>query len=47
MVYGLDADVLAAGLLRRDRRAIAAALAVYFTYRSLVWGLLPTQFGVS
>jgi membrane associated rhomboid family serine protease len=47
LVYGLVAYVLAAGLLRRDRRAIAASLAVYFMYGSLVWGLLPSQFGVS
>jgi membrane associated rhomboid family serine protease len=47
LVYGLVAYVLAAGLLRRDRRAIAASLAVYFMYGSLAWGLLPTQFGVS
>jgi membrane associated rhomboid family serine protease len=47
LVYGLVAYVLAAGLLRRDRRAIAASLAVYFMYGSLAWGLLPTQSGVS
>ena len=47
LVYGLVAYVLAAGLLRRDRRAIAASLIVYFMYGSLVWGLLPTQVGVS
>jgi membrane associated rhomboid family serine protease len=47
LVYGLVAYVLAAGLLRRDRRAIAAFLAVHFMYGSLVWGLLLSQFGVS
>lgn len=47
LVYGLVAYVLTAGLLRRDRRAIAASLVVYFMYGSLVWGLLPTQVGVS
>jgi membrane associated rhomboid family serine protease len=41
LVYGLASYILAAGLLRRDRRAVAMALAVWFLYGSLVWGLLP------
>jgi membrane associated rhomboid family serine protease len=36
-----------AGLLRRDRRAIAASLLVVFMYGSLAWGVLPIQSGVS
>jgi membrane associated rhomboid family serine protease len=47
VVYGLVAYVLVAGLLRRDRRAIAASLAVYFLYGSLVLGLGPSRQGVS
>ena len=47
LVYGLVAHVFVAGLLRRDRRAIAASLIVSFLYGSLVWGVLPTQPGVS
>jgi len=47
LVYGLVAYVFVAGLLRRDRRAIAASLVVCFMYGSLVWGVLPTPFGVS
>lgn len=47
LVYGLASYVFVAGLLRRDRRAIAASLVVWFMYGSLVWGLLPTPFGVS
>jgi hypothetical protein len=39
--------VLVAGLLRRDRRAIAASLLVCFMYGSLVWGLVPIQPRVS
>jgi len=34
-------------VLRRDRRAIAASLAVWFMYGSLVWGVLPVPSGVS
>jgi membrane associated rhomboid family serine protease len=47
LVYGLVSYVFVAGLLRRDRRAIAASLVVCFMYGSLAWGLLPTEFGVS
>jgi membrane associated rhomboid family serine protease len=47
LVYGLASYVFVAGVLRRDRRAIAAALAVWFLYGSLVWGVLPAPTGVS
>ena len=47
LVYGLASYVFFAGLIRRDRRAIAAALLVCFMYGTLVWGVLPIQFGVS
>jgi membrane associated rhomboid family serine protease len=47
LVYGFVGFVFVAGLLRRDRRAIAASMAVGFMYGSLVWGVLPMQFGVS
>ena len=47
LVYGLISYILVAGLLRRDRRAIAASLVVWFMYGSLAWGVLPTQPGVS
>jgi membrane associated rhomboid family serine protease len=46
-VYGLASYVLLAGVLRRDRRAVAASLVVCFMYGSLVWGVLPAQPGVS
>lgn len=47
LVYGLVAFIFVAGLLRRDRRAIAASLVVCFMYGSLAWGLLPAELGVS
>jgi len=47
LVYGLVAYILVAGLLRRDRRAIAASLLISFMYGTLVWGLLPIRLGVS
>jgi membrane associated rhomboid family serine protease len=41
LVYGLVAYVFVAGILRHDRRAVAASLAVAFMYGTLVWGMLP------
>jgi membrane associated rhomboid family serine protease len=47
LVYGLTAYVFVAGLRRRDRRAIAASLAVAFLYGYTVWGVLPIRRGDS
>ena len=47
LVYGLFSYVFVAGLIRRDRRALAAALLVAFMYGTLVWGVLPIRTGVS
>jgi len=47
LVYGLVSYIFVAGLIRRDRRAIAASLAVCFMYGTLVWGVLPIQRDVS
>jgi len=47
LVYGLAVYIFTAGLLRRDKRAIAASLLVYFLYGTLVWGVFPIQTGVS
>jgi membrane associated rhomboid family serine protease len=43
LVYGLVSYVFVAGLLRRDRRAIAASLLVALMYGTLAWGVLPIQ----
>jgi membrane associated rhomboid family serine protease len=47
LVYGLVSYIFVAGLIRRDRRAIAASLLVAFLYGALVWGVLPVKYGVS
>jgi len=47
LVYGLVAYVCVAGLLRRDRRALAASILVAFLYGASVWGVLPLEDGVS
>ena len=47
LVYGLVSYIFVAGVIRRDRRAIAASLLVSFLYGSSVWGVLPISAGVS
>ena len=47
LVYGLVSYIFVAGVLRRDRRAIAASLLVSFLYGSLAWGVLPIKPEVS
>ena len=47
LVYGLVSYVLVAGLIRRDRRAIATSLIVAFMYGTLAWGMLPINPRVS
>ena len=47
LVYGLVSNIFVAGLIRGDRRAIAASLLVAFMYGTLVWGVLPIRSGVS
>ena len=47
LVYGLAAYIFVAGVVRRDARAIAASLLVWFLYGSMVWGVLPIERGVS
>lgn len=43
LIYGLTAYVFFAGLLRRDRRAIAASLVVAFLYGGAIWGVMPLK----
>ena len=47
LVYGCVSYIFVAGVIRRDRRAIAASLLVAFLYGSMVWGVLPIEHGVS
>jgi len=47
LVYGLFTYILVSGLIRLDRRAIAASLLVCFLYGTLVWGVLPIRPGTS
>ena len=47
LVYGLVSYIFVAGLIRRDKRAMAACLLVCFLYGTLAWGVLPIMPGVS
>jgi membrane associated rhomboid family serine protease len=47
LIYGLATYIFVAGLLRRDVRAIAASMLVYFLYGTMAWGVLPIKAGVS
>lgn len=47
LVYGLASYVFVSGVIRLDRRAIAASLLVSFLYGTMVWGVLPIQPRVS
>ncbi|MCC7547432.1 MAG: rhomboid family intramembrane serine protease [Burkholderiales bacterium] len=41
LTFGAMFFVFAIGVLRRDRRAIALAMIVFFMYGGMVWGVLP------
>lgn len=47
IVYGLAAFLFFSGIFRGDTRSIALSLIIAFFYGSMVWGVLPTQPGVS
>jgi membrane associated rhomboid family serine protease len=47
LAYGLVGYIFVAGLIRRDRRAIAAAMLVAFLYGTFAWGVMPIRVGVS
>ena len=47
LVYGLVSYIFVAGVIRHDRRAVAASLLVYFLYGTLAWGVFPGKPGVS
>lgn len=47
IAYGLLFFVFLMGILRRDKRAIALALLVFFLHGSMIWGILPLAPGIS
>ncbi len=47
IIYGLVSFVFVAGLIRRDRRAVAGSMLVAFMYGAMAWGILPIKPGMS
>jgi membrane associated rhomboid family serine protease len=47
LVFGLVSYIFVAGLIRRDRRAMATSMLVAFMYGSVAWGMLPINPRVS
>jgi membrane associated rhomboid family serine protease len=47
LVYGFVTFLFFSGIIRRDNKSIALALAVTFLYGSLVWGILPIDKTIS
>ena len=47
IIYGLVGFVFVAGMIRRDRRAMAGSLLVAFLYGAMAWGVLPINPRVS
>jgi len=45
--FGLLAFVFVIGALRWDKKAIALSCLVFFMYGSMIWGVFPTEPGVS
>jgi len=47
LTFGVMFFVFTIGILRWDRRAIILSMIVFFLYGSMIWGIFPTQAGVS
>lgn len=47
LTFGMMFFVFTLGVLRWDRRAIALSLLVFFFYGGMIWGVLPSQPGIS
>ena len=47
VIFSLVAFFIASGIFKRDFKAILLAIFVFFMYGGVVWGIFPTQSGVS
>jgi len=47
IIYALASFILVSGLIRKNPRLSAISLVVIFLYGSMIWGILPTNEGVS
>ncbi len=46
-IFGILAFVFVSGILRRDMRAMAVSMIIWFMYASMIWGVLPIREGTS
>jgi membrane associated rhomboid family serine protease len=47
VIFSLVAFLLASGIFRKKFKALLLGIAVFFFYGGIIWGILPTQPGVS
>jgi membrane associated rhomboid family serine protease len=47
VIFALVGFLIASGIFRKKIKALLIAIAVFFLYGGVVWGVLPTQPGVS
>lgn len=47
LTFGFMFFIFTIGILRRDRRAIALSMIVFFLYGGMIWGIFPTKTGTS
>jgi membrane associated rhomboid family serine protease len=47
VIFSLVAFLIASGIFRKKIKALLVAIAIFFFYGGVVWGILPTQPGVS
>jgi membrane associated rhomboid family serine protease len=47
LTFGFMFFVFTIGVLRWDRRAIALSMIVFFLYGSMIWGIFPSDDGIS
>ena len=47
LTFGMTFFVFTIGAMRRDRRAIALSMIVFFLYGGMIWGIFPHDSGIS
>ncbi|OHD06831.1 MAG: rhomboid family intramembrane serine protease [Spirochaetes bacterium GWD1_27_9] len=47
LIYGLAGFLFSSGIFRRDVKSILISIAIFLFYGGLIYGILPTQKGVS
>lgn len=47
LTHGLMFFIFASGVIRRDRSGMALAMLVFFLYGGMIWGIFPTEPGIS